>query len=124
LLAKWSEGLTKKTYCEWNKKYNDWDAGFKLFFGPVKKNPKLAIITLNPGKGKEYFQDDLKRFKSGDFSTPKIVSYTRKATTFSKQINKFFGTNSQIIGESLVFPILFFLEVQLSNNGKREIKIG
>lgn len=57
------EKLVKDIYCEtyefWKKnkdRYKNSDKGFAVFYSPVKINPKLMIIGLNPGwkKGDEF----------------------------------------------------------------------
>ena len=45
-LEKWSEELTKEVYNEWKTKYSFWKSGFKIFYSPVRKNPKLSKDEL------------------------------------------------------------------------------
>ncbi len=108
-IDRWAQNLTKSVYSEWKSKYSFWKPGFKVFYGPVRKNPKLMIVSYNPGgNGKNFESEDLKRFRRGDFSLPKANSYRIKQYTMSRKMQKFFSGHKNLLEKSVTFPIIFF----------------
>jgi len=109
MMEHWIENTNRDVFLEWKSKYHYWKAGFKIFYGPVKKNPKLMIISQNPGGGEYYFQkEDFKRFENGDFSAPKTNSYLIRKNRMAKRMQDLFSEKKKILEESVTFPILFF----------------
>lgn len=85
-LEKWSETITKDVYEEWKRKYNKWKPGFKVFYSPVRKNPKIMILSYNPGGNEESFQsEDNNRYQRGDFSIQNYHSYADTDKTWQKR---------------------------------------
>lgn len=107
-LEKWAKDLVKEVYNEWKTKYSFWESGFKVFYSPIRNNPKLLILSLNPGGDKESFEENKKSFENNDFTLPKRIRYAEAKYPMAKQIQKFFGKNSELLEESVSFPILFF----------------
>jgi len=108
-MEQWITNINRDVFHEWKSKYPSWKTGFKIFYGPVKKNPKLMIISYNPGGGTYYFQkEDLHRFEKGDFSAPKTNSYLIRKNRMAKRMQDLFRGNKKILEESVTFPILFF----------------
>ena len=105
----WIESINKSVFLEWQSKYSSWKNGYKIFYGPVKRNPKLMIISFNPGGSTYYFQtEDLQRFEVGDFSAPSINSYTIRKNRMAKRMQDLFRGREKFLEESVTFPILFF----------------
>lgn len=122
-LEKWAEQLTKEVYDTWKSKYYS-KAGFKIFFGPVISNPKLMIISLNPGgNGKNFRKENLVNFKKGDFSLPKQNEYVTKEHRMAKKLKKFFYQHIDLLDSSVAFPILFFRSKNFRLWKKRHEKI-
>ena len=125
-LEKWSEELTKEVYNEWKTKYSFWKSGFKIFYSPVRKNPKLLILSLNPGGTEEHFKkENQKLFENNDFSVSKNNEYLTTNYTMAKKVRKFFENNLDLLEESVVLPILFFRSKDYQywkNNIKKEIR--
>ena len=108
-MEQWIENINRDVFHEWKSKYSSWKTGFKIFYGPVKKNPKLMIISFNPGGGEYYFQkEDLPRFENGDFSAPKTNSYLIRKNRMAKRMQDLFSEKKKTLEESVTFPILFF----------------
>ncbi|HET6458301.1 MAG TPA: hypothetical protein VFG24_05440, partial [Nitrosopumilaceae archaeon] len=88
-------------------------SGFKIFYSPVISNPKLMIITLNPGGGKaKDFKENRSDFENGDFSLPQKNEYTMEKKPpwkISPKLQGFFGVeHMDLLASSVSFPILFF----------------
>jgi len=95
-LEAWIKDLNKTVFLEWKTKYPSWKTGFKLFYGPVRKNPKLMIISYNPGGSTHYFQkEDLSRFEKGDFSAPKTNSYLIRNNRMAKRMRDLFNKKKE-----------------------------
>ena len=110
-IQKWAEEIQKDVWNEWKRNYNFIEAGFKVFFGPVVKNPKMMIITLNPGGGKERFEnEDKPNFENGDFSPPKINAYisSPKPGPMSRNMRMFFSERMDLLENSVAFTSTFF----------------
>lgn len=107
-IDRWAEKLTKSVFLEWKSKYRSWKPGFKVFFGPVKRNPQIMILSYNPGGDKEDFKEDLLRFRKGDFSIPVQNEYFSKTYRIAGQIQRLFGNKKYLVKESVVLPIFFF----------------
>lgn len=60
-LNKWYKELREETIEQWNK-YSIYEnikkKGFAIFYSPIKENPQLLIIGLNPGGGEKDFDPD------------------------------------------------------------------
>lgn len=125
-LEKWSEELTKEVYNEWKTKYSFWKSGFKTFYSPVRKNPKLLILSFNPGGTDEHFEKENQQlFENNDFSISKNNEYLTTNYTMAKKVRKFFESNLDLLEESVALPILFFRSKNYQywkNNIKKEIR--
>ena len=64
----WAKNINKEVYEKWKRDYPLWDSGFKVFYSPVRKNPKLMILSYNPGGNETSFQEDLNHFEKGSYS--------------------------------------------------------
>lgn len=104
----WAEQLTKDVFQEWERKYRFWKPGFKIFYGPVKRNPKIMILSANPGGDKDSFKGDLLRFRKGDFSLPIDNEYFSKPWHIARRIRNLFDNKQDLLKESIAFPIFFF----------------
>ena len=107
-LDQWAENLTKQVFNEWEKNYSNWKQGIKLFYGPVRKLPKLMILTYNPGGDKQSFQKDLIRFGEGDFNPYHKHEYKYRNYTLAKKMRKLFSSDLDLLEESVALPIMFF----------------
>lgn len=108
-LDKWAEDLTKEVYNEWKSKYHFWDPGFKVFFSPIHKKPKLMILSLNPGGSKSHYErESSKQFERNDFSLPKRNEYLITDYKMAKKIRLFFEDHHKLLEQSIALPIVFF----------------
>ena len=107
-LDQWAENLTKQVFNEWEKNYSDWKQGVKLFYGPVKKLPKLMILTYNPGGDKRSFQKDLIRFNEGNFNPYHKHEYVDRNYPLARKMRELFSNNLDLLEESVALPIMFF----------------
>jgi len=116
-ICRWAEKLTKEVYDEW-KILGRPKAGFKVFYGPVRKKPKLMIISLNPGNSKSqqdhvrkssiHWKNDRKNMDGGDFSLPKENSYLASLNPFAKRVMELFEGNENVVKKSVITTILLF----------------
>ncbi|RNJ79297.1 MAG: hypothetical protein D9C04_05065 [Nitrosopumilus sp. B06] len=108
-LQKWAENINKITYNKWKKHYTKWRRGFEVFYSPVCENPPIMILTLNPGGSVKDFEKSslYKQFQNDDFSLPKTNHYTNDHK-MSKAVRKFLGKHIELLGKSVVMPVLFF----------------
>ena len=108
-INEWAEELTKEVYTIWKTKYRDWEHGFKVFYSPIRRNPKLMIISLNPGGTVTNFKKtDYWKFKKGNFSLPPKNRYLVTDYPFAKKIREFFDGNEGLLDTSVAISILFF----------------
>ena len=90
-LDQWAESITKKVYLEWKQNYSFWESGFKIFYGPLRTNPDVMIISYNPGGSKYYFElEDHNRYENGDFSPPEINTYMLRDNMMARRMRDFF----------------------------------
>lgn len=106
----WAEGLTKDVFEKWKSDYPFWKRGFEVFYSPVRMNPKIMILSLNPGGDVDdpIWQKDLNRFKHGDFSLPPEHRFVSENYTMARRMKKFFMDCENLLGESVTLPVLFF----------------
>lgn len=108
-IEKWAEKLNKDVYNEWKSKYHFWDPGFKVFFSPIHKKPKLMILSLNPGGSKfHYERESSKQFENNDFSLPKRNEYLITDYKMAKKMRLFFEDYHKLLEQSVALPIVFF----------------
>jgi len=108
-LDSWTNDIIKNVYKKWKTNYSFWESGFKIFYGPVKPNPPLLIISYNPGGDKQYFEmEDLHRYQKGDFSPPTTNSYLIRDNFMAKRMKDFFAQDMTLLKNSVIIPILFF----------------
>jgi len=108
-LKKWAEELNQQVYKEWKTKYDFWEPGFKVFFSPVYKNPKLMILSLNPGGTKVHYENEnMRNFQKNDFSLPKHNEYLTKDHNMANKVKLFFEGHYDLLEQSVVLPIVFF----------------
>lgn len=108
-LNKWAENLQKEVYETWKTKYSFWEFGFKVFYGPIKINPTVMIITHNPGEGvARFLGEDKWRFDEGDFSLPKVNAYIENDNKMAKRMKDFFKDDLKLLEKGVTFPLIFF----------------
>ena len=123
--TKWAENLTKEVYKKW-KRIGKPKNGFRVFYGPVRKNPKLMIISLNPGGDERYFVKDKRKYENGNFSLRQENFYLQKKNPFGKMIMKLFKGNESVMEESVITTVLLFRShdlPQLKRNKKKYAEI-
>jgi hypothetical protein len=107
----WSENLVKDVYREWKEKYPDYENGFKVFYSVPYKNPKLMIISFQPGGNySNFYEENLGNYKKDDFII-KENSYISNNHKMSKVVRKlFFNVDNgiEILETSVIFPLIFF----------------
>jgi len=107
-LDKWASELQKEVYQTWKEKYLTWKPGFKVFYGPVKQNPELMIVSQNPGGGANNFKvEDLSRFQIGDFSPQQEHAY-KLNHTLATTLRNLFDDKTAILYKAVTFPMIFF----------------
>ena len=119
-LNRWAENLQREVYNEWKTKYSFWKSGFKVFYSPAKMNPQLMIISYQPGGDASSFEKDKRRFEAGNFSVQKYNSYVERSHHMSKKVRDFFSMNANLLGDSVIFPLIFFR----ASNIRRWKKLG
>ncbi|MEX2192933.1 MAG: hypothetical protein WD717_06095 [Nitrosarchaeum sp.] len=108
-INQWAESLTKKVFDEWKNKFSFWNDGFKVFYSPVRLNPKVMIISYNPGGNRSSFEsEDYNRFLIDDFSSPKANLYIIKNYLMANKMKDFFQDSVDELEQSVVFPVIFF----------------
>ena len=111
--TKWAENLTKEVYKKWKRIGTK--NGFRVFYGPVTKDPKLMIISLNPGGDEKYFVKDKRKYENGDFSLPLENFYLKRKNRFGKRMMKLFEGNENIMKKSVITTVLLFRSKDLEN---------
>ncbi len=107
-LTKWAENLQEEVYKEWKTKYEFWEPGFKVFYGPISRNPKIMLISQNPGGNyRSFLEEDKIRFENNDFSPPKESPYSGDRR-MAKKMQDFFDRDISLLQNSVTFPIIFF----------------
>lgn len=107
-LENWGENLQKEVHKEWKTKYESWEPGFKVFYGPISMNPKIMLISQNPGGNYQSFlEEDKTRFEAGDFSLPKETPYSNDRR-MAKKMQDFFDRDISLLQSSVTFPVIFF----------------
>lgn len=107
-LETWAIQLQREVYGEWRSKYRTKE-GFKIFYGPIRSNSKLMIISFNPGGNAKNFRDEnLVDFEKGDFSLPKKNEYLTTNYTMARKLRKLFHEQMDLLEDCVAFPLLFF----------------
>lgn len=104
----WAKNINKEVYEKWKRDYPLWDSGFKVFYSPVRKNPKLMILSYNPGGNETSFQEDLNHFEKGSYSGFMKNEYLTRDYPMAKKIRAFFEENCDLLETSVTLPIIFF----------------
>ncbi len=104
----WAKNVTQEVFEKWQKDFPFWDSGFKVFYGPVSKNPKVMILSYNPGGDKTSFQEDLIHFQKGNYSGFTKNEYISRDYPMAKKIRSFFELNYDLLETSVTLPIIFF----------------
>lgn len=115
-ITAWAESLTKEIYDAWKTRYVFWKPGIKVWYAPVVQDPKLLIITLQPGGGQADFEaENLGAFEAGDFSTTSN-DYVEATYVSAKKIRSFFDFDPthEILKHSVVVPLVFFRSPSIS----------
>ncbi|MES2224910.1 MAG: hypothetical protein V4478_02895 [Patescibacteria group bacterium] len=105
-----AQAITKTIYETWKTKYAFWKYGIKVFYAPVIENPKLMIISYQPGGGEADFEkEDREQFEKGEFA-PTFNTYIDTNYTMAKKVRSFFDFDPQhaLLKESVIFPLIFF----------------
>jgi len=104
----WAKNITKEVFEKWKKDYSFWDSGFKVFYSPVRKNPKVMILSYNPGGDKTSFQEDLIHFENGSYPGFSKNEYVSQDYPMAKRIRSFFESNNNLLETSVTLPVIFF----------------
>ncbi len=107
-ITTWAHNLTKDIYDTWTAKYAFWKPGIKVFYSPAVQNPKLLIVTMQPGGGEEDFEkEDKTRFEQGDFAVH-ANDYIETNYRMAVKTRDFFDANLTLLKESVIVPLVFF----------------
>lgn len=107
----WAENLTQEIYSEYKSKYFFWKHGIKVFYSPVTLNPRLMIISYQPGGTEKHFEDEDKNlFENGDFRVQNFNSYSETNHAIARRVRNFFdfAGGLELLKSSVVFPLIFF----------------
>ncbi len=104
----WAENLTKEVYLEWKNKHSFWKQGFKVFYSPVRANPKIIILGYNPGGNELSFTSDKNKFENGDFSMPNTHEYFDKNYLLAQKMRNFFEQDSNLLNNGVKINLIFF----------------
>jgi len=108
-ITSWAESLTKEVYETWKRKYQFWKLGFKVFYGPVRANPKVMIVSYQPGGNERHFEEEDKyRFEQGDFSLHPENIYLATKHRMAMRMQSLFSRNEKELRDSVTFPLIFF----------------
>jgi len=126
-LYNWAEELTRQVFSQWKTNHAGWKQGFKLFYSPIKKNPKLLILSYNPGGDKNSFKKELEQYENGNFSLPKNHEFTTKEYRMARRMCDFFIGYEKTLKMSVTLPIFFFRSKNVNildqNLAKQERKL-
>lgn len=109
-ITAWAHNLTKEIYDTWTAKYAFWKPGMKVFYSPAIQDPKLMIVTYQPGGGQEDFEkEDSARFEQGDFAVHGN-DYIDTNYRMAVKTRSFFDFDPTLalLKESVIVPLLFF----------------
>ena len=107
-IEEWGMKLNEEVYNEWTN-HPELEAGFKIFYTKLRKDPPIMILSLNPGGGKDSFEEDRKRFEKKCFEIKDENFYLENETRpFAREIIKLFENRKDLLKESVAIPILFF----------------
>lgn len=105
----WAEELVHDVYQVWMKKYFFWKFGFKVFYGPITPDPKVMIISYQPGGNEQYFlEEDKIKFDVSDFSLHSTNAYLESTNRMARRMQDLFEGNERYLQESVTFPLIFF----------------
>lgn len=109
-IKNWSNDLTRDVYNVWSSKYSFWKNGFKIFYSPPIKNPKLMIISYQPGGNYINFaNEDKSFFEKGNFKI-EGNAYIDTNHKMAKEVRKLFNfkNGQDILKQSVILPLIFF----------------
>ncbi len=109
-LNKWAETINSHFYTIWKSKYQKWSYGFKIFYSNLVENPRLLILSYQPGGNEShYLSEDSHRFERGDFSINGNI-YIDSNGRMANEVKKLTGyfENNNILVESVVLPFIFW----------------
>jgi len=106
----WAESLQKDVYDYWKENHRDWEAGFRVFYGPVFSEPEVLILGFQPGGPPgDFARDHLDRYQDGDFSVPDTNEYLKNDYRIAKQMRtKVFEGHQNILKQSIKSNVIFF----------------
>ncbi len=112
-IDQWANKVGEESCNFWRDNFGDWEHGIKNWYTPLRVDPEIMIVTLNPGRSRQnYEQEDAKRHSHGDFSPPPQSEYTSPATSqwpISKALQRFFGDKHRgLLERSPGIPVIFF----------------
>lgn len=98
----WVENLYKQTKIVWEEAGRD-PRGYAIFYSPVRLNPFIALIGVNPGGGAESFDETTK-------GPPTKHEYFREAYPMAEKMKRIFSAAGMLpeLEESVKFNLLFF----------------
>lgn len=71
-ITQWAKDLQQDVFKKWENELPNAQEGFKIFGGPVQKNPKILFAGTNPGSSSdvELPREHMERFQKGNFDLP------------------------------------------------------
>lgn len=109
----WVENLYAETKEKWEKTGKD-ERGFAIFYSPLKKDAKIAIIGYNPGGGSESFAIE-------DVRMPSEHEYHTAKYPLAKKVCKIFSEAGLDIRETVKFNLIFFRSKKANEMNNREL---
>lgn len=106
----WAESLQGEVFNYWRDHYRDWEAGFRVFYGPVMEEPELLILGYQPGGGEgDFARDHLDRYSKGDFSPPDQHEYLTKTYRIARVMReKVLAGHEDLLENSVKSNAIFF----------------
>lgn len=109
-VCEWAESLEEEVFNYWKQNHNDWEGGFRVFYGPVFPEPELLILGYQPGGDPEDFErHHLDRLSNGDFSPPENHEYLENDYTIARRMReKVLKGENDLLVESVKSNAIFF----------------
>lgn len=105
-LSTWAENVRKEVFEFWKGKYNHWEPGFQVWYGPVDSDKTVLIIGIQPGGDEDSFENKRTRFEEGDFSLPEEHDYLTPDFDLARDTTK--AVPKEIIEQSVKTNLNFF----------------
>lgn len=104
----WAQDLQQEVYQYWKENANDWNHGFRVFYGPVHDSAEILILGYQPGGGPSSFIDKRADFEDGDFSLPETHDYISEDWPLAREMRDLFGEYDEVLAESVKTNVIFF----------------